>query len=417
MRAGRERRPPEPLHARAGGTAPRPRRRPPRSRSRRRRRPRSSYVLCPSGSSLDHRSTSAASTTYGSSPGGRRLVPLADRARRSPPAPPARLEVLDADVVREQARDAALEAIELRPGVLADREQEVHAQVGLVDESRELDRERAVAVLVLVVEEVLLELVEDDEERAHALGPAAERRDRSALARPPGPQIVPAAASAAAAPIAAISAGQRIVTPGAEHADRKRRASAASPRPRRGSARRRSWTTPAWSSEVLPTPLGPYTIVSRVARRFAATMRFSSSRPKKKVGVLLVVGDETDVRRLRRRRASRGDAASRRPWRRRAQCLEPSRSTYSLSGEVDQVDVAAAVSRAASRSRARAGPVGSSCTAHDFRSSCSAPQIRLQDHAQVPVAHRVAEEEEVARRPSEPSSSVGICAPSSPPAR
>ena len=40
------------------------------------------------------------------------------------------VEVVDAEVVREQVRDASLEAVELRPRVLADREQDVHAQVG-----------------------------------------------------------------------------------------------------------------------------------------------------------------------------------------------------------------------------------------------------------------------------------------------
>src|SRR5204863_82109 len=79
-----------------------------------------------------------------------------------------------ADVVREQGGDAALEAVELRPGVLAQGEDEVDVQVGLVDQARELDREGAVAVLAFVVEEVLLELVEHDEQRAHPLGPAVD---------------------------------------------------------------------------------------------------------------------------------------------------------------------------------------------------------------------------------------------------
>ena len=93
--------------------------------------------------------------------------------------------MVDADVVLEERRDAVLETVELRPGVLAQREDEVHAQAGLVDEARELDREGALAVLGRVVEEVLLELVEHDEQRAHALGPAADGLEQR-LARLPG---------------------------------------------------------------------------------------------------------------------------------------------------------------------------------------------------------------------------------------
>ena len=100
-------------------------------------------------------------------------VPLAhrllDRLARSRPT-----QVLDAHVVREQARDLPLEAVELCERVFPDRQQEVNPEVRLVDDRRERLGEGALALLVRVVEEVVLELVEDDEQRAHALGPGAE---------------------------------------------------------------------------------------------------------------------------------------------------------------------------------------------------------------------------------------------------
>ena len=79
------------------------------------------------------------------------------------------VEVVDAEVVREQQRDVPLEVVELGPRVLADREQDVHAEVRVVDDRRELGgetREPLAVALVGVVLEVLLELVEHDEQRA-----------------------------------------------------------------------------------------------------------------------------------------------------------------------------------------------------------------------------------------------------------
>ena len=74
------------------------------------------------------------------------------------------VEVLDAEVAGEEVEDPALEAVELRVRVLAERDQEARAQLLAVDRPRELDREGARPVLVGVVDEVLLELVEDDEQ-------------------------------------------------------------------------------------------------------------------------------------------------------------------------------------------------------------------------------------------------------------
>jgi len=89
-------------------------------------------------------------------------VPLLD-GPLDRPAGGVTVQVLDPDVVREQPRDAALEPVELRESVLADRDEEVDAQVLVVDDLRELLRERPLAFLVGVVEEVVLELVEDHE--------------------------------------------------------------------------------------------------------------------------------------------------------------------------------------------------------------------------------------------------------------
>jgi hypothetical protein len=92
---------------------------------------------------------------------------------RGPAARP--VQVAQAEVVLEQARHAPLEAIETGERVLAQRDQEVHAQVGLRDGARQLVVEASVALVARVVEEVLLELVEDHEQLpAHGLGVGGE---------------------------------------------------------------------------------------------------------------------------------------------------------------------------------------------------------------------------------------------------
>jgi hypothetical protein len=87
------------------------------------------------------------------------------------------VQVPDAHVVLEQVGDAALEAVELGQRVLADGDQEADRQVGAVDRLRELHREAALALVVRVVEEVLLELVEDDQQvQVPAGGPGRQPR-------------------------------------------------------------------------------------------------------------------------------------------------------------------------------------------------------------------------------------------------
>ena len=72
--------------------------------------------------------------------------------------------MIDAQVVVEQLRDLPLEDVELRERVLADRDEEVDAKVGLVHSLDECAREAPLVALAAVIEEVLLELVEDDED-------------------------------------------------------------------------------------------------------------------------------------------------------------------------------------------------------------------------------------------------------------
>ena len=73
--------------------------------------------------------------------------------------------MLDAEIVVEQLRNLPLEAVEHREPVLADRDHEVRRRVGSIDGKRELLVERPFASFGRVIEEVLLELVEDDQNR------------------------------------------------------------------------------------------------------------------------------------------------------------------------------------------------------------------------------------------------------------
>ncbi len=110
-----------------------------------------------------------------------RLVVALDRPHDRLPRRGA-VEVVEAKVVREQVRNAPLEAIELGEGVVAEREQDTHAQSGAGHELGELARETG---LLGVVEEVLLGLVEHEQQVAgERLGPAAEACPRAARPRP-----------------------------------------------------------------------------------------------------------------------------------------------------------------------------------------------------------------------------------------
>src|SRR2546429_3807175 len=73
------------------------------------------------------------------------------------------VEVLDPQQVAEQPRDVALEPVELRDRVLAGREQEVDRRVATPEQRAELWEHRAVGPVV--IEEELLELVENEQQR------------------------------------------------------------------------------------------------------------------------------------------------------------------------------------------------------------------------------------------------------------
>ena len=107
------------------------------------------------------------------------------------------VQVLEAQRVVEEVRQPRLEAVELSERVLANRKQEAHAQITAVDDPRELERERALALLLLVVAEVLLELVEDHEE------PAADPSAASSSAAPRSARRAPAGSSSPKASVTA----------------------------------------------------------------------------------------------------------------------------------------------------------------------------------------------------------------------
>ena len=223
-------------------------------------------------------------------------IPLADRALdRVVGGRPA--QMLDADVVREQARDAPLEAIQLRQGVLTDREQEVHSEVGLVHDSRELTREGALTGLVRVVEEVVLELIEDDEQRAHRLGPGAKRLyDR--VAGPPRRELVPAECLRRGDPDRLHERRQWIVAPGGEDADREGRAIE--------SLRRfLAHVPPKIMDDACPQERRLSDSARAVEERQPECAQVPTDDPllvfpaEEERGVVLVEGNEADVRRLR----------------------------------------------------------------------------------------------------------------------
>ena len=108
---------------------------------------------------------------------------LLDRAFDRSPSGRA-VEVVDAQVVAEQARDRRLELVKPGERVLAQRDQDVNVQADGVDDLRERRREAVGAVLVRVIEEVLLELVEDEQRGAHVHRPLAHGGDQRLLAAP-----------------------------------------------------------------------------------------------------------------------------------------------------------------------------------------------------------------------------------------
>ena len=150
-------------------------------------------------------------------------VPLLQRAHdRFVPAPA--VEMIDAEVVREQARDPSCEAVEPRQRVLPERDQEVHPQVRIVDDSGNSFANALLTVLIGVVEEVVLEPVEHDQEGAHPLRPGPQRLHQRRAGRPRG-ELLTAARLRGGGVQRLYEPGQRILSPGSERADCERRAS------------------------------------------------------------------------------------------------------------------------------------------------------------------------------------------------
>ena len=184
--------------------------------------------------------------------------------------------MVEPKVVREQVRDTPLEAVELGERVVAERQQDAHAQSGAGHELGQLARETG---LLAVVEEVLLGLVEDEQQVAgKRLGPAAKGvRKRLALV------LVEQRGTELVGQRVAHSLREALPTGSSLHCveddDDELRMTAfldVLPRLLLVDGER----PPRASTELLPTPLGPYSTVSREARTFALMIPLSRSRPK-----------------------------------------------------------------------------------------------------------------------------------------
>ena len=146
--------------------------------------------------------------------------------------------MVEAQEVAEQAREAALERIEVGERVVADAEKDVHGKVRSCQDVFERAGERA--PVAAVVEDVLLHLVEDQVE----LRPGGDR----ALGKSVGERDIGRRAAAATA-TARIGSSRQLSTITTS-------APSSSP-PTAGTRVRSRRATPARRSELLPTPLGP----------------------------------------------------------------------------------------------------------------------------------------------------------------
>ena len=247
---------------------------------------------------------------------------------------------------------------------------------GVVDDRGQLACERAVAVLVRVVEEVVLELVEDDEQRPHALGPRAQRLGTSGS---PGCQ---ASEVAAAERLDCRSADrlhqlrQRVVAPGAR-----------TRRPRTAPAPGARWRARDLRAQVVDDAGLEQRGLADAARAVQDRQPRCAEVPgddplrlvaaEEEVGVVLAVRDEPDVgRRGRRRRVGCGSPDPSVVAARAIELvLEP--STYSSSAR-RAARRCRGRARAPPRSRARPRRTARAAPPTTSRSSCCAPQIRLR---------------------------------------
>ena len=191
--------------------------------------------------------SSTASTSSGSISTGVR------ESRCTPERPDDRLpgglpvEMVETQVVREQARDPRLERVERGEHVLAQRAGEVGAEPARSTASAKSTANVSAVRLAVVVEEVLLDLVEDHVELAAEA--ARSSSSVSASGASPASRSPQAPRPPRAPPI-----GHRV----ARASRRRRRRRARRLTAARSAREARSWwTTPARSTELLPTPLAP----------------------------------------------------------------------------------------------------------------------------------------------------------------
>ena len=174
------------------------------------------------------------------------LVVVAERAEDA-----ARLrfavEPIEPEVVREECRDPRLEHVETRELVVADPENDVHLEARTRHELRQLAEQAALAPVVGVVEEELLDLIEDEAELAvERPGPALERDRRAFRARRPGrSRRSPPAPTVIASSSPATGSPDQVLEYATASGLLERELAAGDGRRRRA------------SSELLPTPLGP----------------------------------------------------------------------------------------------------------------------------------------------------------------
>ncbi len=153
--------------------------------------------------------------------------------------------MIESEPVRKKVGDPALEAVELAQAVLPEGDQEVRVDVLAVDGPRELRFEPVLAGVGRMVQEVLLELVEEEEERHSQPGPALERGTRPAATWGRRPPFGPGTGSGRCR-TSRLRAAVKVAS------CQSRKTTTAE----RGSFLRFG-TTPAIKTELLPTPLAP----------------------------------------------------------------------------------------------------------------------------------------------------------------
>ena len=185
---------------------------------------------------------------------------------------PVAIEVIDAQVVVEQVRDAALEEVELRDRIFPHRDQEAHAQVATVDGARRTRPRRCPSPSSGVIEKVLLELIEDDQQVAVDASPSHDC-SRSA-------NVAPSTRDGQSPARSPARGRERIVAPGPE----RRPANCGVPRRRAARGGFRAQVVSDAGVEHRALADAARAVEQRQARaiRLAVMISRSASRPKKK---------------------------------------------------------------------------------------------------------------------------------------